>query len=62
MPQKCQTPPFEGGAGRDLLGGWSRSFITQTDWQTQWLASRYSLPLARARQISLLAFGEGSHD
>ena len=28
MSQTCKTPPVGGGASRDHLGGWSRSFPT----------------------------------
>lgn len=62
MPQICQTPPLEGGAGRDLLGGWSHPLNIVSDWRAQLVASRYSLSPSMARQISLLLFGEGSHD
>ncbi len=62
MSPNMQNPAVQGGASRNQLVGWSRSFNTDVDWRAQLLASRFSLSPSMARQISLQVFGEAAHD
>ncbi len=62
MSPHVQNPAVQGGASRDLLGGWSQPLNTAADWRAQLLASRFSLSPSMARQISLQVFGEAGHD
>lgn len=55
------NPAWQGGAGRDLLGGWSHPLNIAADWRTQLIASRFSLSPSMARQVSSLLFGEADN-
>lgn len=57
MPQKCETPPVQGGATRDKLSGGSRFPSTLHAQRAQFLISAYAVRPDRAGLIASMAFG-----
>jgi len=60
MPHKCKTPPVEGGASRDQLGGWSQSLPTSSGYQAQFLIAAHYVRPEVAAMVAALAFGGGA--
>lgn len=61
MPQKCETPPVQGGASRDKLAGGSRAPHTLEAFQAQILILKAGVRPEWAAMLAGLAFGGGVH-
>ena len=59
MPQKCETPPVQGGASRNQLGGWFRDASNPTALQTQFLVASHHIRPELAAVLAALVFGGG---
>lgn len=58
---KYETPPVQGGASHDQLGGWSQSFPSVDALRTQTLIFAHSVRPEWAAMIAAFAFGGGAH-
>jgi hypothetical protein len=61
MPQKCETPPSEGGASRNMLGGWFQDASSPSELQVQMLIALHHVRPEIAATIAALAFGGGAN-
>lgn len=62
MAAHMQNPGEQAGASRNQLGGWLLPSLTESEWRTQILASRFCLSPWLARDMAQLCFGEGRND